>query len=157
MSEARPRVYSLLGNLIRFHAFASETGNHCAIIETTTLPGAGAPPNHHAGEDESFYVLEGRYEFMLNGNTFTVGPGDFVKIPDGALHAFTCIGEAPGRMLQVNAPGHPHEVFFTEAGNAVPDETRDVPPPDGPPDMQKLMAVSQKSGVVIVVPEGASG
>ena len=156
MSDHRPRVYHLLGNLIRFHAFPSETSGHCAIIETTTVPGAGAPPNHHAGEDESFYVLEGRYEFMLNGETFEAAPGDFIKIPDGALHAFTCISDTPGRMLQVNAPGMPHEIFFTEAGDVMPDETREVPPPDGPPDMPHLMAVSQKSGVVIVVPEEAA-
>ena len=157
MSDTRPRVYSLLGNLIRFHAFPEETGGRCAIIETTTVPGAGAPPNHHAGEDESFYVLEGRYEFMLNGETFEVGPGDFIKIPDGALHAFTCISDAPGRMLQVNAPGKPHEIFFTGIGDAMPNDTRDVPPPDGPPDMAKIMAVSEQSGVQIVVPEGAAG
>ena len=59
-------------------------------------------------------------------------------------------------MLQVNAPGMPHEIFFTEAGDVMPDETREVPPPDGPPDMPHLMAVSQKSGVVIVVPEEAA-
>ena len=157
MSTDRPRVFHLLGNLIRFHAFPGETGDHCAIIEMVTAPGGGAPPNHHAGEDENFFILEGRFSFMLNGETFEAGPGEFVKIPDGALHAFTCISETPGRFLQINAPGHAHEMFFTEAGDVLPDDTRDVPAPDGPPDLPRIMALSEKAGLTVVVPEGAPG
>ena len=153
MSDHRPRVYHLLGNLIRFHAFPSETGNHCTIIETSTAPGAGAPPNHHAGEDESFFILEGRYEFMVNGATRQAGPGDFVKVPDGAVHAFTCISDTPGRFIQINAPGHAHEMFFTEAGDVMPDDTREVPVPDGPPDIARIIALSEKAGLTVVVPE----
>ena len=72
MTEPRPRIYHLLGNLLTFHAFPSETGDRCTIVEIKTAPGAGAPPNHHAGEDESFYVLDGEFEFFLNGETVNV-------------------------------------------------------------------------------------
>lgn len=155
MSEDRPRLYHFLGSLIRFHAFPDETGGRCAILEMTVAPGAGAPPNHHAGEDESFFVLEGDFEFMLDGRVIRAGKGDFVKIPDGALHAFTCTGDLPGRLLQVNAPGMPHEVLFTEGGEAMPDDTREIPAPSGPPDIGNIIAISQRVGISVVVPEGA--
>ncbi|WP_377191732.1 hypothetical protein [Ruegeria meonggei] len=71
MTEPRPRIYHLLGNLLTFHAFPSETGDRCAIVEIKTAPGAGAPPNHHAGEDESFYVLDGEFEFFRMGRQST--------------------------------------------------------------------------------------
>lgn len=152
MTEPRPRIYHLLGNLLTFHAFPSETGNSCTIVEIKTAPGAGAPPNHHAGEDESFYVLDGEFEFFLNGGTVNVKGGDFVKVPNGAVHAFTCTGERPGRLLCINAPGAMHDTFFTEAGEAMPDGTTDIPAPDGPPDIPAIMAVADRVGMTILAP-----
>ncbi len=153
MTEPRPRKYHLLGNLLTFHAFPAETGNRCTIVEIKTAPGAGAPPNHHAGEDESFYVLEGEFEFFLNGETKIVSIGDFVKVPDGAVHAFTCVGQSPGRLLCINAPGEMHDTFFTEAGEVMPDGTTDIPAPDGPPDIPAIMAVAEKAGMTILAPQ----
>ena len=155
MSKTRPRTYHFIGNLIRFLAFPDETGNRCAILELKVAPGAGAPPNHHAGEDESFYVLEGEFAFMLDGQKIDAKPGDFVKVPEGAVHAFSCVSEQPGRMLQVNAPGTAHEILFTEGGEAMPDETTDIPAPDGPPDIARIMQISSKAGITVVTPEGA--
>ena len=118
-------------------------------------PGAGAPPNHHAGEDESFYVLEGEFEFMVNGETLRATAGDFVKVPDGAAHAFTNVGSAPGKLIEVNAPGHAHVTLFSEGGEAMPDGTTDIPPPSGPPDIEMVAAICEKAGIALVLPEGA--
>lgn len=155
MTQSRPRIYHLLGNLLTFHAFPAETGDRYTIVEIKTVPGAGAPPNHHAGEDESFFVLEGEFEFFVNGETKNVQCGDFVKIPEGAVHAFTCTGKRPGRLLCVNSPGAMHDTFFTEAGEAMPDGTRDVPAPGGPPDIPAIMAVANKVGMTILTPDDA--
>ena len=78
MSETRPRIYHLLGNLLTFHAFPSETGDRYTMVEIKTAPGAGAPPNHHAGEDESFFVLDGQFAFFIDGQTIYAVAGDFV-------------------------------------------------------------------------------
>lgn len=153
MSEARPRTYHLLGNLLTFHAFPSETGDRYTLVEIKTAPGAGAPPNHHAGEDECFFVLEGEFDFLVDGQTISATAGDFVKIPDGAVHAFTCTGDRPGRLIGINAPGLMHDIFFTQAGEAMPDGTTDVPAPDGPPDIPAIMAVANKAGMTILPPE----
>lgn len=155
MEQSRPRVYHLLGNLLTFHAFPEETGNKCTIIEIKTAPGAGAPPNHHAGEDESFFVLDGEFEFLVNGETKRVSAGEFVKVPDGAVHAFTCTGQSAGRLLCVNAPGEMHDTFFTEAGEAMPDGTSEVPTPDDPPDIPAIMAVADRVGMTILTPDKA--
>lgn len=155
MSESRPRVYHLLGNLLTFHAFPSETGDRYTVVEIKTAPGAGAPPNHHAGEDESFFVLEGEFEFFIDGQTINAVAGDFVKVPDGAVHAFTCTGDQPGRLIGVNAPGLMHDIFFTQAGEALPDGTTEVPAPDGPPDIPAIMDVANRAGMTILAPEQA--
>ena len=155
MTQPRPRIYHLLGNLLTFHAFPADTGDRYTIVEIKTAPGAGAPPNHHVGEDESFFVLEGEFEFFVNGETRNVRGGDFVKVPEGAVHAFTCTGEAPGRLLCINSPGAMHDTFFTEAGEAMPDGTTEVPKPDGPPDVPAIMAVADKVGMTILTPDEA--
>ncbi|MEX0343484.1 MAG: cupin domain-containing protein [Rhizobiaceae bacterium] len=153
MSDTRPRKYHLLGNLLTFHAFPSETGDRYTMVEIKTAPGAGAPPNHHAGEDESFYVLEGQFEFLVNDKKIKAAAGDFVKVPDGAVHAFTCSGDLPGRLICVNSPGKMHDIFFTQAGDALPDGTTDVPKPDGPPDIPAIMKVAERAGMTILAPE----
>ena len=155
MSAQPARTYHFLGNIIRFLAFPEETGGRCAILEFLVAPVAGAPPNKHAGEDESFYVLEGTFDFMLEGEIIPAGPGDFVKIPLGAVHAFTCTSPTPGRLLGIDAPGTMHKQFFTEAGETVPGGTTTFPAPDGPPDIAGIVALAAKAGMEVVVPEGA--
>jgi uncharacterized cupin superfamily protein len=117
-------------------------------VETLTAPGAGAPPNRHPDDDEAFYVLEGLFEFMLEGETIQVRAGDFVKVPNGAVHAFKNIGSEPGRLLVINAPSHVHERFFTEAGEAMPPGTRELPPPSGePPNIPRLLEIGRRNGL----------
>ena len=98
-------------------------------------------------------MLDGEFTFMLDGETVEARPGDFLKVPDGALHAFTCTGDGPGRLLQVNAPGHAHVTLFSEVGEALPDGTTEIPPMTGPPDIEKIIAVSDKAGITVVLPE----
>jgi mannose-6-phosphate isomerase-like protein (cupin superfamily) len=84
----RPRTYNVLNILMKFHAFPSETQGKLCFVECLVPPAAGAPSNHHAGEKDSFYVIDGQIGFMVDGKEFLAGPGDHVAIPDGAAHAF---------------------------------------------------------------------
>lgn len=118
-------------------------------------PELGAPPNTHAGETEAFHVLDGRLEFVIDGERRAVGPGDRVAIPDGAVHAFTATGETPARVLILNAPGHMHESFFTRLGTVVADGTERPAPVDGPPDLDAVMAAAKASGMTLLPPPGS--
>ncbi|MHA3977461.1 cupin domain-containing protein [Halovulum sp. GXIMD14794] len=154
MNEARHRDFHLLGNLLHFHAFSDETNGAYTVVEARTAPGAGAPPNHHKGEQESFYVLEGEFGFMIDGVETRHGPGEMVVVPDGALHAFRCLSDSPGRVLILNAPGLMHDRFFSEAGEPVPAGTTEFPAPK-PVDVGAVMTVAEAQGMTIVPPEGA--
>ena len=48
-----------------------------------------------------------------------------------------------------------NDTFFTEAGEAMPDGTTEVPAPDGPPDIPAIMAVADKVGMTILTPDEA--
>jgi quercetin dioxygenase-like cupin family protein len=147
-------TYHLLGNLLRFHARSSETGAYC-LVESLTAPGAGAPPNRHPSDDEAFYVLEGSFEFTIEKHTVSAESGSFVKIPKGAVHAFRNVGQAPGRLLIINSPGKVHDGFFSEAGEPMPPGTRELPPPGGPPDIQRLVEIGRRNGLEFLLPTEA--
>lgn len=150
----RPRTYNVLNILMKFHAFPSDTMGKFCFVECLVPVGAGAPPNHHAGETEAFYVIEGQVGFMLNGEEILAGPGDHIAIPDGAVHAFQAVGDTPARLLIINAPGNMHDQFFTGIGEALPDGQTDLPQPREP-DIPAVMAMAEKVGMTILAPTEA--
>jgi mannose-6-phosphate isomerase-like protein (cupin superfamily) len=143
----RARTYETLGILIRFRVFPDEVMGKYCVVDALVPEGHGAPPNRHAGESESFVVIDGAVDFMLDGVTRRLEAGQAVVVPDGALHAFAAVGPAPARLMIVNAPGKMHERFFTELGRAVPDETTAPTPLDGPPDIAHVLAVGTAVGM----------
>lgn len=147
----RPRTYNFLNILMKFHAFPSETQGKFCMVECTVPVGAGAPPNSHAGETESFYVLDGQIGFMVDGKEFLAGPGDYVAVPDGAVHAFQAVGDAPARVLITNAPGQMHDEFFTGIGTPLPEGQTELPDPSEP-DLATVMAKAEETGMTIMAP-----
>jgi quercetin dioxygenase-like cupin family protein len=75
---------------------------------TTTLqispPGGGPPPHSHTLEDETFYVLEGEYEFLQDGAWIKVEPGRAIQAMRGSFHTFRNSGTTTGKMLVFIAP-----------------------------------------------------
>jgi Uncharacterized conserved protein, contains double-stranded beta-helix domain len=140
-------TYHLFGNLIRFHT-RGEMG-YC-LVDVTTAPGAGVPPNSHPGDNEVFCILAGTYAFTIEGEERIARAGDVVQIPNGAVHALKNIGEEPGRMFVFNVPGKIHATFFASLGEPMPSGARDFPPPsDSPPDVPRLIEQARELGVVI--------
>ena len=58
------RSLRVMGVLVTCKLPSQMTGGAYALFEETTQPGDGPPPHIHHREDESFYVLEGEYEFL---------------------------------------------------------------------------------------------
>ena len=146
------RRFHLLGNLIHFHAYSHETNNRYCLVETLTAPGAGAPPNHHASEEENYVVMDGTVEFMIDGVPHVVSTGEQIRVPTGALHAFTNIGDTPARMLIFNAPGRVHDKFFSEAGDPVAEDSWEFPTSGIRDGVDHVLAVASAAGIHIPPP-----
>ena len=75
--------------------------------------GPGGPATHfHRTISESFFVLDGVVE-LYDGSAWTsAGPGDFLYVPEGGLHAFRNDSGEPASMLILFAPGAPREGYF---------------------------------------------
>ncbi len=152
MSAPKSRTYDVFGLLLKFRVLPEEVGGKFFLVEAVVPPGLGAPPNRHAGETECFHVLDGQFDFTIGDRTVTAGPGSSVVVPDGAVHAFTCTGDAPGRLAIINAPGRMHVEFFTGIGRPLPEEVEAPQPPAGPPDMAHVMRVAEAAGMTLLPP-----
>ncbi|MGY3439375.1 MULTISPECIES: cupin domain-containing protein [unclassified Marinovum] len=151
----RPRTYNVLNILMKFHAFPSEVMDKFCFVECLVPVGAGAPPNHHAGETEAFYVIDGQIGFMIDGKETVAGPGDHVAIPDGAVHAFQAIGDRPARLLIINAPGHMHDAFFTGVGHPLPEGQTELPKAMAP-NIPSVVSMAARVGMTLVAPAEAT-
>ena len=143
-------VWALGGQLLTFKVTAEQTGGAYSLFEDTVPPQHGTAPHIHHREDESFYVVEGEFEFSRDGETIRAGAGSLIYVPRGSLHAFKNVGEERGRLLMSQTPGGLHERFFEEIGEEGTDRT--TPPVVAePPD---LSAIAAKYGTEMAAPPG---
>jgi len=91
--------------LLTYKISSHQTGGACALFEAITDPGVGPPPHVHHREDESFYVLEGAYEFLSGRETLRASAGSLLYVPKCTLHAHKNVGEGEGRILLNQTPG----------------------------------------------------
>ena len=52
----------------------------------TFPPGTFVPPHIHPTQDEFIYMLEGRFDLLLDGQEVSAGPGDLIRLPKGISH-----------------------------------------------------------------------
>jgi quercetin dioxygenase-like cupin family protein len=82
-----------------------ETTGEAAHYEYIAIPAAKGSPQHiHASHDETFYVVEGEFEFALGPGAVVAGPGSFLLVRRGQPHGFRNRGPGPGRIVGTFAP-----------------------------------------------------
>ncbi len=76
-------------------------------------PGESNPLHYHPNCDEVMVVTSGRCIKRIGKETIELGPGDCIRIPRGARHQATCIGDEP--MTCVIAYDSPDRQFVAVA------------------------------------------
>jgi quercetin dioxygenase-like cupin family protein len=74
-------------------------------------PGGSIKEHDHAFE-EAFFFLEGEIEVLLDGETLTLGPGDYFWSGVGSTHALTNVSDKPVLWLETQAPQPPSRHQF---------------------------------------------
>ena len=131
----------ILDELLTFKVH--EQSETVGIFEDEVPPESGPPAHLHRNQDETHYVLEGQFEFVLGERKVNAGVGSVVYVPRTTVHAFTNTGTQKGKILFINTPEGPLEQFLVEFGEPVSDPSS---PPEGEPDMDKLLASAQRTG-----------
>ena len=125
-----------------------QTSGAYSLFEVTMAPGGGDGLHVQHREDECFYVLEGHFEFVVEGSAVEAGPGSLIYVPKGNLHAFENVGGMTGRTLVSQTPGGVYEGFVEEIGEPVIDGSS--LPAEEPTNPERLAAVGAQYGLEIV-------
>ncbi len=138
-----------LDSLLIVKATGEQTGGAFGLIDHVMPPG-DSPFHVHHNEDEAFYVYEGEMTFYVGEERIKAQPGTWVYGPREVPHGFRIEGDSPARMLLFNTPAG-FEQFPVEVGEPAKGLTL-PPPPEEPPDMERLMSVSAKYDIDILGP-----
>jgi quercetin dioxygenase-like cupin family protein len=63
-----------------------QRSEHTFSWHATLPPGTFVPPHIHPTQDECLYILEGRFDFWLDGQEVQGSPGDLVRLPMKVPH-----------------------------------------------------------------------
>ena len=149
-TQVRPgegRSLWVLEELVTRKVASEQTGGAYSLFEVVSHPQCGPPPHIQHREDEAFYVLEGEYEFLVEGRTLRMPAGSLLYVPKGNLHAYRNVGEGTGKMLVSQTPGGLHERFFEDLGKPAGDTS--TPGPEEPPNVQRVVTIAAKYGIEI--------
>ena len=104
-APASPAPQPYDAGTVRFLATSEQTGGRFAVVELAEQGGYMTPPHRHEHMDESFHVLEGVLRVTMAGRTVDHGPGSFVVIPRGVVHAQGSADDRPVRVVMTMVPG----------------------------------------------------
>jgi quercetin dioxygenase-like cupin family protein len=126
--------------VVRVHG--RDTGGVVSAVESHDVPGGGPPPHIHSREDETFQVLEGEYEFTVDGKSFVAKKGATIFAPRGMPHTYRYLGQARGRLMCVITPAG-FEGFFEAIGALTSQQQQDIP---------RVITIAKEFGLEILPP-----
>lgn len=97
----------------------AETGGSYSLLEWIARAAAPSPPVHiHRETDEGFYVVNGTYAFLLDGDRIGAAAGEHVLVPKGHPHTFWNAGEETASCMIVLSPSG-FEAYFRELADGL--------------------------------------
>jgi mannose-6-phosphate isomerase-like protein (cupin superfamily) len=153
VSPGEGRSLWVLGELVTYMVTSDQTGGAYSLFKVTTQPGGDVLPHVQHREDEAFYVLDGEYEFLVEGRTIRAGASYLLYVPKGTLHAHKNVGKGVGRMLVSQTPGGLYEHFIEEVGEEAPSKVvvpsvRKVSPEAA----RRIVPAAARHGIEIALP-----
>jgi quercetin dioxygenase-like cupin family protein len=153
LSPGEGRALWFVTDLYLTKMAGEDTGGAFTLFEVTAAPQSGPPPHIHYREDETYYILEGEFEFLDNDRTFVAGAGSLVYLPKGHLHMHRNAGDTLARALVLLAPAG-MEKFIEEAGKPATDSSS-LPPPPEEAELERVVTIAvEKYGFEVPPPPG---
>jgi quercetin dioxygenase-like cupin family protein len=82
-------------------------------VEADYAPGGVSPPKHfHPAQAERFQGVEGELRVRIDGEERTLGPGDVLEIPAGAVHQMWNPGPDEAKVIWQTRPAGRTEEWF---------------------------------------------
>ena len=117
-----------------------DTGNALSAFLFTGFGKIGPSMHMHYNQDEFFYVVEGRYRFVVGQETFELDGGDTIFLPRMIPHTWIQLTET-GRLFYAVQPAGSLEEFFKEMNDL-----------KEPPSEEESQKIHQKHGMKVIGP-----
>ena len=137
------RSIHVIDNDVTIKISSRDTGGEFTVFEGRIKPFQGPPLHRHRDQDESWYVVEGKFRFEVDGQEIHAGAGATIFAPRGSRHTFQNIGAAPGVIVTTVIPGG-LDIFFEELEMVTPRGTV--------PDPAKIVPIFEKHGLELLGP-----
>jgi quercetin dioxygenase-like cupin family protein len=149
MSRSKEAI-ELAGMTIQF-LVEGEDSNGSVSVFRCDLPVGARPalPHSHDEFEETVYGLSGVTTWTVDGTANTVGAGDVLCIPRGAVHGFEVDGDEDASILCIATPGLFGPAYFSDIAGVLEAAA------GGPPDRDALVAVMKRHGLTPAVPAHA--
>jgi mannose-6-phosphate isomerase-like protein (cupin superfamily) len=102
--------------MIDVKAAGPDTAGAVTVSEFLLPAWSQGPVLHvHEDVDEAMYVLTGRLDMQLGQERLFAEVGDFVWMPKGVVHGFSCASDEPLRALALALPAGLERLFRDQA------------------------------------------
>ena len=125
------------------------SGDAFLLVELEVDPEGGPPPHLHTQEDETFYILEGRFEMQVGDQIVEAVPGDTLFGPRYIAHSWRCISSERGRLLALVSPGANFEAFAVTMAQSGFDPKKAMSDPAA---VAALVALAESHGIEMLPP-----
>jgi quercetin dioxygenase-like cupin family protein len=134
LEPGQGRSVSLRGTEVVFKVQSSQAqGASC--VDFQAAPGFDTGLHLHRRLEETFYVLEGQFEFQLGDEAFHANAGACVFVPPQVPHAFANRTDAPAKLLLILSPPG-HDRYF--------DELSGILAAEGAPDSEAIATLRER-------------
>ena len=88
---------------------AEESGGLLSVIEDNLTADFVLPLHKHAEHAETFFIVDGIVEFIIEGKKLEAKKGDTIHVPPNTEHSVRCL--RPAKMLTLFQPGGLEHLF----------------------------------------------
>ena len=81
ITKAGTGLDGIVWNILGQTYVPKSINEHSFSWHATLPPGTFVPPHIHPTQDEFIYMLEGRFDLLLDGKDFVATAGDLIKLP----------------------------------------------------------------------------
>lgn len=119
------KISPIGGDITSYKAIGADTGGNLALLEQIVPPGHGVRRHVHSREEESFYIIEGTFAFVVGDQHLMAPAGSLVLGPRDVPHHFWNAGDAMGKFLLIISPAG-LEPFFEEYSRLLAEHPGDL-------------------------------
>jgi quercetin dioxygenase-like cupin family protein len=113
VTKAGTGIDGIVWNVLGQTYIPKQLSDNSFSWHATFPPGTFVPPHIHHTQDEYIYMLEGRFDLVLDGKDFLATSGDLIRLPLGVPHGiFNKIEQVAKCMFWVTPTRKLYDLFW---------------------------------------------